>query len=443
MVLVNPAPVSGNLDTEGTRTIAFENVRAVASESTNTRERWQDSLTFQDITTAIVSTADYNYNTDATLPPAIVTGESVYSAPDGSAISVSDQTLIDGNRIRLTFLTGNLSETGQDASVVVEPQSSSLRTVTLTGNESGDPIRLRLDPPPRLTADEWIAEYESQLTESSNRVTNVLNDNGDIVIELQASNTYHLQISSVKVGSERTEPERLDPAYIITHQGDFQSVDGGQNATLIAEVRDKFNNPVREANVTFEITSGDGVLRDEDGNTVTGTRTVSTDAEGRAVQRVLVKSIGENVIVNASIDGQIGALSTTEFTIQTPQETNPVELSGVRFEGSEAASQGNTDTVHISFSNVGNTDRNMTSFRLNFFQGDADPATGDIEGQSFTVGGAAITLDPKLEIPQGGSVVTFDVTFSENIGQADVAWFVMTISYGTGDTGQYFASASD
>lgn len=74
VVLVNPAPVSGNLDTEETRTVSFENVRAVASESKNTRLRWQDALTYQDITTGIVATADYNYNTDATLPPVVLTG---------------------------------------------------------------------------------------------------------------------------------------------------------------------------------------------------------------------------------------------------------------------------------------------------------------------------------------------------------------------------------
>lgn len=356
----------------------------------------------------------------------------MFSAPDDSVISVSDQTLIDGNRIRLTFLTGNLSATGQDASVVIEPQSSSLRTVTLTGNESGNPIRLRLDPPPRVTADEWIAEYESQLTESSDRVTDVLSNNGDIVIELKQNKTYHLQLSSVKVGSERTEPDRLDPAYITTYQGDGQIVEGGQNATVIAEVRDKFNNPVREANVTFNVTSGDAVLRDTDGNTITGTRTISTDSQGRAVQRVLVKSIGENVIVEASIDDQTGTLSTTEFTIQTPAESNPVELAGVRFD--DSSKQGNQ--IEITFTNNANEDREMTRFRMNFYQG-GDPSSGDIEGQSFTVEGDAITLNPTLTIPEGNTetfVIDFD---SYNPSAGD--WFVMTIGYDTGDTAQYFA----
>lgn len=218
----------------------------------------------------------------------------------------------------------------------------------------------------------------------------------------------------------------------MTYQGDGQIVDGGQNATVIAEVRDKFNNPVREANVTFNVTSGDGVLRDTDGNTITGTRTVSTDAEGRAVQQALIKSIGENVLIEASIDGQTGDLNSTEFTIQTPEESNPVELAGVRFDDSKK--QGSQ--IEITFTNNANEDREMTRFRINFYQG-GDPTSGDIEGQSFTVEGAAITLDPTLSIPEG-QTETFVIDFdSYNPSAGD--WFVMTVGYDTGDTAQYFA----
>lgn len=439
LVLVNPPPVQGHLSTNNTQSVAFENVRAVDSEPDNVRNVWNNSRSYDEVTKSIEFRADYVYAEEGSLPPIVVTGQTVYRAIDTRAISLADQTLIDGNRIRMIFADGNLSRDGQTATVITEAQSTAVRTVTITGNGSGD-IQLRFDSPAKLSAQDWVDEFSDDIIDASDgRVTNVNPDDGDVVISLNSSKTYHVQLAKVIVGDTETNPESLDPAYIVDYDGDDQSRKKGEVGTISAEVRDKFNNPVREANVTFEVIQGNAKLLDVDRQEINGTRSVFTNSEGRASQKVRVKDNGDDVKIEANISGVSGSKGNTTFTIQTPpkDEDNPVELAGVRFEDADKAEG---DKIHIDFTNTVEEDRSITSFRMVFYQG-GDPENGTISdadsSHEFQVQGVSISTD--LAIP-AGETVTFVIDFETYTPSNSGDWFIMSVGYNTGDSTQYFAA---
>lgn len=147
-------------------------------------------------------------------------------------------------------------------------------------------------------------------------------------IELNGSRIYQLQLASVRVDDQESDVGKQEPRYIITHEGDEQSVVSGQRARIVSEVRDKFDNPVGDEEVEFEITQGSASLLDENGDPVSGTRTITTNSEGRSPISLIVESAENNVIVNASIVGESGGLSSTEFEIQVSQAPGQQEGAG-------------------------------------------------------------------------------------------------------------------
>lgn len=428
---LNPTTPQGSISTGPTGTVVVENASAVSSEAANTRAFWNGTVRPYN-TTGVAFTPRYN---EFSGQPIVATGETVYVVGDGQIAPLTGQSLISGDQIRFVAVDGELDQSGIRSSMTISPQSVSTRTVVVTG-AGGDPVTLSLDPPPQTTADEWISAYEGQILAANQDVEDVANDSGKITIKLDGAQTYQLKLARVTVGEGEADDGGGEPAYLIAQQEEALTVPSGKQTTIAAEARDKFNNPVEGADVTYDITDGDASFLNADGTAIGSTATRTTNGEGRAPQPIRVTDIGSDVTVRATVDGTSDPLKRTNFTVQTPNDNNPVQLAGVSFEGVSDVNNGQ-GTVKIRFDNQNpDTVRTVERFRMDFYQGGGPPTSGVIEGTAFTVGGNAESTSISLSADQ-----STDVTINFDDGQIqNEDWFIITIQYNTGDTAQYFVS---
>ncbi|QCJ46388.1 hypothetical protein [Haloprofundus sp. MHR1] len=260
VLFVNPPPASGRLSTTESVAdgIVIENARAVDAE---TADYWtgDDVRTFE--TRSLEYTPDYAQYQN---PPTTVYENSVvYNRfDDGAALPQSDQTLVDGRRISLVALGGELSRerTGVEP-LDVRSVSASARTTTVTSD--GEPIRISLAT--ELSEEKW-----QELLEGEEYVADVTVEGGVLTMTLEADETYSLRTAKVGVGSNVGETEA---AYVTDVEGDGSTVRAGTTRTLVAEVRDGFGNPVIGEDVTAEVTDG--------GGSVTFPEGAKTDGEGQ------------------------------------------------------------------------------------------------------------------------------------------------------------------
>lgn len=431
---LNPPTPRGSLSTGPTGTVTVGNASAVSTEAANTRAFWDGTARSYN-TTGITFRPQYNEFAGQQI---VTTGETVYAVGDGQIAPLTGQSLISGDQIRLITIEGDLDESGVRSSLTTVPRSVSTRTVVVTG-AGGNPVTLRLDPPPQTTADEWISAYGDE-TRSANQAVQgpIENESGQVVIELNGSRTYQLKLARVTVGDGGSDEVDGEPAYLIAQQGEASTVPSGKRTTIAAEARDEFNNPVGGVDVTYEVTSGSATLLDESGTGLGNTTTRTTNDDGRAPQSIRITEIESDVTVQATIEGTSGSLTTTSFTIQTPNENNPVELAGVSFEGVTRTTGGQPKDVTIAFDNQNpDTDRTIQRFRMDFYQGSDSPTDGFIDGTSFTVGGNAVSTSIGLPADQTTAI---SIEFDGNGRVSGGDWFIITVQYDTGDTAQYFAS---
>lgn len=275
---VNPPPATGSLETTDPREVRIENVTVDAEGNVgaywNARIADGEAGTIDDLETrSIRYEPDYHeYDT----PPDYVYEHSLMLAEsDGAAVARTDQTTVHGdrNRISLSLLDGDLSEQGtQRASVDPETLSQNRRTVTLN-SDGDDPIVLIL---PTAVADgnvdDLVDEWESRVGDDVADVT----ASGDAIrIELNASRTYRLGLSKVGVGRTGGKVNESD-GYITE-----VSRSGG---VAVAEVRDRYNNPVEDANVMI------------DNGTEIDTR--RTDADGRVEYEATDSAVDIGMYIN-------------------------------------------------------------------------------------------------------------------------------------------------
>ncbi|WP_224268544.1 Ig-like domain-containing protein [Haloprofundus salinisoli] len=260
VLFVNPPPASGRLSTTESVAdgIVIRNARAIDTE---TADYWtgEDPRAFE--TRSLEYTPDYTRYQN---PPTTVYENSVlYNRFDnGATLPRSEQTLIDGRRISLVSLDGELSteRTGTEP-LDVRPVSASTRTTTVTSD--GEPIRISLAT--RLSQEQWEA-----LLEDEGYVADVSVTEGVLTITLEGDETYSLRMARVGVGSGVAEETR---AYVIDIEGDGATVQSGATQRLTVEVRDRFGNPVSGVDVDPEVTSGGGSVSTPEGTT--------TGSEGR------------------------------------------------------------------------------------------------------------------------------------------------------------------
>lgn len=216
--------------------------------------------------------------------------------PSGAAGVLRTPSLVDAGGVRLVTLRGSLGLTGsRTATLDLFPDSAVRNAVTVT-NASDGPVTVTV--PTRLEAAWWRDQLDDP------RVVDV-RDAGDgrVTVELARGERYRLALGAVGVNGRTVTP----PRYIVGVVGDGARVGVGDPVELVAEVRDRFDNPVADASVRFAV-DGDGTVQ---GGVVA---TVPSDADGRA--RVTYRPTGTgDATVNASLAAVDGPAGRTRFTV--------------------------------------------------------------------------------------------------------------------------------
>ncbi|ELZ78155.1 hypothetical protein C455_10748 [Haloferax larsenii JCM 13917] len=264
-LFVSPASGSGTIQTTNVTTATISNAEAVGSA----RDYW-DGSSHEFDSQMLLYQPDYQYlQSDPVLTHEGVARYTKYESSESGAT----QSLVDGTRISLVLLEGDLKHGAKDATTFsVVPLSTGTDYITVTND--ADPIQITLAT--RLSNETW--------TELLSREPNAYvasytpgTEYNTVVVELVPGKTYDLHISRVGID---TDGSMQEPKYIVAASGNDATLPPGAKHLAVVEVRDAQNNPVPYATVEASTgaTAGGGLVAARD----TGTLSTVTDETGRA-----------------------------------------------------------------------------------------------------------------------------------------------------------------
>jgi len=347
--------------------------------------------------------------------------------------------VVDGPRINLLGIKGDYSTaSSRQQSLGVEPVSAPARSVSITGDGSGNNIEIEL--PSNLPESEWEELYDPS---SSSRIRGITKSGGTVIFELNPLLDYELRLSKVALeqGVEKTEP-----AYIIPVEPGVTNAGVGEPVIVEYEVRDRFNNPV--SGVTVEIQKSNG-------SPVT---TKTTNSEGRVTAQVTPQRtqryIGKIDLSSTSTSCSNGKCDA-DYRTQVPRiSLNP--FSGVIVERAETGDavgnvrtslEDQTATVLLNNTDQSNS-AEIESLRINHYSPDPNSHSpvelrnsSGVLVDDIVIGGrfkddTNSNIDAFAPIPAGGDEA-FTFTFSESVSQGH--YFVVTVVYGD-QRARYFIS---
>ncbi len=256
-IFVNPGPTSGTLRTVGTTdesvNVTFDNVTAEG----NVGDFWDDPGPYN---TGFIS-YEPNYNLYSNAPETVFEHSLLYndfgdSGAERNVLSLTGQSLVDGDRITVVTLNGSFSA-GRSGAVSVDFLPVSTRTRTIDVEGDGGPVTLRI--PTRLDNGTWesLLEADAELVEQGGNVERVDDGPGGtvelVLRELPADDSYDLRLAKVGLGTRVTP---TDAAYLTDIDGDDTTVGTSEARDVTVEVRDAFNKPVRETLVNASAARG-------------------------------------------------------------------------------------------------------------------------------------------------------------------------------------------
>ena len=482
-VFVNPGPAGNRLRTSGSDTVRIENAEAVSGEAANTRVKWNGTTAHEYNTTTVRFDSNYNqlqapsivYESGVIYRPADQTAGAPYGPNE--SIVVSKGTTIEGNRITIVTLAGELDTGGLQSTVVARPVSAHTRTVVVTGNDSGTE-NITLTLPSELNDETWESEVlgDEINDESVLNVTQNGTENVDVI--LNGSRTYELRLAKIELRRQADSGVVDEPSsnYIVRAAGDNQSINANQSVRLTAEVRDRYNNPQSGTEVNFS--TSDGTLED---NSIS--RTVTTDSEGRAsVQFNPTPNETDERTVDARIDGGASAeLNTTTFTVSVAQggggsggggdgtaSANPSSnLASLIWEDATSGTQGNDQDVSVTFNNTASSAVQITGVRYQFYSKDSQGGGGGGPPESVTIEdsdgtgetspinyvGTYVDVESDLDSISSGATPTYTFKFfsgtDESGGRFDADpddFFLISLQFelnGETETATYFIGISE
>ncbi|KTG28402.1 hemagglutinin repeat-containing protein [Haloferax profundi] len=267
-LFLSPAGGAGTVRTTAPATATVSN--AVATTS-GTAEHWDgtdktfdaQSLTFQPNYEYLQSSPVFTHEG--------VAQYTAYSVGANQSEVGATQSLVDGNRISLVLLEGNIdTASGEAMTLGVTPLSAGTDYITVTDGDG--PISISV--PTHLSNETW----HELLEDEPNVLSISYDDSVDphvVTVTLVPGKEYDLHIARVGIDTQGT---LQDPVYIVDIAGDDAVVPPGATHRAVVEVRDAQNNPVPNAVVRVNDAGTDGDVRARDGDS-TKTR---TDANGRA-----------------------------------------------------------------------------------------------------------------------------------------------------------------
>ncbi len=439
-VFINPPAPSGTLETVQLGNLVVSN----AATSGEAGDYW-DGSDRSFATAGLSYTPGYS---EYQQPPTTVYEHSVLydRLADGSTVARADQSIIDGRRITLVALDGDVSTTRSGAvSLDFQAGTTSARTVTVTNASTGTPVVVTV--PTSLSAAEWDDILADERTGNGGHVVSVDPGAtpGTVDIALEAGVTYELRTTEVRIGSGTTE----EPArYVTTVGSSNKATELGSPVTLTVEVRDRFNAPVSGESVTFTTTGGSGIYTDDDGNAVGASPvTVTTDGDGRATATFTKREA--RATVAATLDGASGSDSDPETAVfnlvrssTDGGDINPT--SGLVLTGTAWP---NTD-VSVTFENRDDYGLTVTKARVNYYHvyepGSSNPptsATLDTNPEMTIKGDFVDIADETFDT---GVSRTFTMRFYESDGSTftpkgsnGYGTFMLTLEFSDGTTSSY------
>ena len=232
-IFANPGPASGRLQTDELGAIRIEYSDITGNEP-GVSEYWNGTARSYP-TNALVYSPNYNEYSNA--PDTRYEHSLVYNDFGQRGLAVSDQSLINEDGLTVVTLEGNYSESSVTAvSLDVRALSSSENTVTLDGETGSVEVSIPTERP-----DLW----DEQLNGFS---TDVNSQDGFVNVTL--SSDQGLRMARVGVGDARRGTPNDRSRYV--------AVTETRAPAVTVEVRDRYNNPVRGANVTISGTDDTG-----------------------------------------------------------------------------------------------------------------------------------------------------------------------------------------
>ena len=352
VLFVNPPPASGTLRTRESGTVDIENLKATDPETADYFDASEHSFS----TRSLVYVPDYNQYGNA--PDTVYESSVVYNrGRDGNA-TLTGQQLVQGKRITLVTLDGNLSR-AQSGTVSLDPQALSPSTVTrsisVQSNGSDPVIRV----PTALSEEKWNRLLAEQ--KANGYVESVSVEDGILELTLRGDEdgtpvTYDLRMAKVGVGSGT---KATSEEYITNVSGGGNVVSGG-TTTLVAEVRDRYNNPVS------------GVVVNASGGTVAGSH--RTDDQGRVRFEYDATAPGDET-VTLSIDDDSAARERVEFPIHAVAGGTGGGSGGGSYDVEWVASNGLDCTPSLDECTLDRSERSSVTLTANVTYDD-QPVTG-------------------------------------------------------------------
>jgi hypothetical protein len=280
---------------------------------------------------------------------------------EDTSLAISEQSIVQGDRITLIFLNGSLSETRVGStSVDLQPISTQTRTVAIEPKDGN----VTLDIPTRMAIMEWRT-----LLGDNHDVTTLANITGEtdpfasdderqtIRVRVDANRNggvrdlYRLELTKVGVGADVTQP---NPAYLTDIAGTQAEVNEGETLDLTVEVRDRYNDPKRGVRINESVTASKGTVN----------VTNASDEDGRVeIEYTAPSSPGtETITVKPDLNnnGTVEAYERVQFTIDvigstsdTGDNTEPPQFTSGPTANPDSVSQGDTFELTATLDNIG------------------------------------------------------------------------------------------
>ncbi|MFB6284448.1 MAG: hypothetical protein ABEK59_11055 [Halobacteria archaeon] len=259
ILLLNPTPPTGSLTTSPV-SVKISNLNATNNE---TRDYWNGSTVRFD---SAVVTYEPRYNYHQSANDVVYENSLVYNyignVRKNANVTLSSQDILEGDSIEIVLLNGSINKSKEKVSQRLVPVSKASNSIQVT-NQTDESIKLSLGT--KLTKDNWTAALSDQ--ESVSDVTD--GGNGQVNVTLDQDGIYSLRMADVGLDGGREAKAH----YITNAAGNNSTFSEDTGKKIVAEVRDRFNNPVSGVEVNASVSSGGGTVENQ--KNVTG-------ANGRA-----------------------------------------------------------------------------------------------------------------------------------------------------------------
>lgn len=433
---VNPPPATGRLSTNrSAANVSLSNVtvlRPDGAEDDEANDYWSDAGPVEFDTAFVVYEPRYNNYREA--PTTRYESGVVFNRfPSESTLNLTDQRLVDGDRITLVVVKGDLSATGVDAASV---DPSAVSVVTRRERIAGGAT---ITVPSTRDANVWRG---SELLNASGNpyVDDVVDAGpGQVSIRFSEARNVSLGIAVVDVGEGGDPVADPEPAYLSVERTP-SVVSNGTTREVVVEVRDRYGNPVDDAEVSAEATNG--------GTFATGT--LATGEDGLATFEYTPGATGSEEL-------QFGTSGLTDFDADEPLDANvTVEVNAGAAGGGGGdpnppdsvvlvdSFRKNQTTAVLQLENRGTESINSSRARINFFSdgGGQTPSYADLisasESPRLDIAGQSENATIEFEPDQPVNVC---YVFDENLRSDE--FFVTSYRFDTGLSEQYFAGLTD